>query len=296
MPLPAEPPAYRDLSGWIVLKILEAIKRGEIKSGERLVERDIAARLAVSRAPVRDAIHRLETLGVVKRAFPRGVEVRSWTERDSAEVFLLFDALILLSVQLSAGRLQPDDIVQLERILQETHENKERATPDLAHQFALDVQFHLVIARASGHGRLVEMMQSLVLPLELWPKSFEAHKHPSFQLRQHSRLLEALKTGNRDIAIDCVMSIIDSLGTMYSRSGGSPSGSSHGTTRCTFFQCTASMSTIRSLITGMLPIGSTTMRSKPYFSARSSASPSLVLQASADLPLIRTAHEPQMAA
>jgi DNA-binding GntR family transcriptional regulator len=208
VPLPAEPPAYRDLSGWIVLKILEAIKRGEIKSGERLVERDIAARLAVSRAPVRDAIHRLETLGVVKRAFPRGVEVRSWTERDSAEVFLLFDALILLSVQLSAGRLQPDDIVQLERILQETHENKERASPDFAHQFALDVQFHLVIARASGHGRLVEMMQSLVLPLELWPKSFEAHKHPSFQLRQHSRLLEALKTGNRDIAIECVMSNI----------------------------------------------------------------------------------------
>ena len=58
-------------------------------------------------------------------------------------------------------------------------------------------------------------------------------------------------------AIVCVMSIIDSAGTMYSRSGGSPSGSSHGVTRCIFFQWTASMSTIRSLITGMLPIGST---------------------------------------
>ena len=44
---------------------------------------------------------------------------------------------------------------------------------------------------------------------------------------------------------------------MYSRSGGSPSGSSHGVTRRIFFQWTASMSTIRSLITGMLPIGST---------------------------------------
>ena len=42
---------------------------------------------------------------------------------------------------------------------------------------------------------------------------------------------------------------------------GRPSGSSHGTTRWTFFQCTASMSTIRSLITGMLPIGSTTIGS-----------------------------------
>ena len=51
-------------------------------------------------------------------------------------------------------------------------------------------------------------------------------------------------------AIVCVMSIIDSGETMYSRSGGGPSGSSHGVTRCIFFQWTASMSTIRSLMHG----------------------------------------------
>ena len=81
---------------------------------------------------------------------------------------------------------------------------------------------------------------------------------------------------------------------MYSRSGGSPSGSSHGTTRWTFFQCTASMSTIRSLSTGMLPIGSTMIA--PSSARASAASPSLVLQASADWPLMRTPHEPQIAA
>ena len=67
-----------------------------------------------------------------------------------------------------------------------------------------------------------------------------------------------------------VMSIIDSAGTMYSRWGGGPSGRSHGTTRWTFFQWTASMSTIRSLRTGMLPIGSTTIA--PFF-APAAASP-----------------------
>ena len=58
-------------------------------------------------------------------------------------------------------------------------------------------------------------------------------------------------------AIDWVTSIIDSGGTTYSRSGGSPSGRSHGVTRRIFFQWVASMSVTRSLITGMLPIGST---------------------------------------
>ena len=96
-------------------------------------------------------------------------------------------------------------------------------------------------------------------------------------------------------AIDWVMSIIASAGTMYSRSGGSPSGSSHGT-RWTFFQWTASMSTIRSLSTGMLPIGSTT--TEPPFdpAASAAASPMRVLQASLDLPLMRTPQEPQIAA
>jgi hypothetical protein len=81
---------------------------------------------------------------------------------------------------------------------------------------------------------------------------------------------------------------------MYSwPSGGSSAGTSQGTMRRTFFQCTASMSVTRSLITGMFPIGSTvTAPSRPP----SAASPMRVLHASAERPLMRTPHEPQMAA
>ena len=94
-------------------------------------------------------------------------------------------------------------------------------------------------------------------------------------------------------AIVCVMSIIDSAGTMYSRSGGSPSGISHGVTRRIFFQWTASMSTIRSLITGMLPIGSTWIVPSLELSAALSR---CVWQASIGRPLTRTPQEPQIAA
>src|SRR3954453_21211435 len=60
-------------------------------------------------------------------------------------------------------------------------------------------------------------------------------------------------------AIDWVMSIIDSGSTTYSRSGGSPCGSSQGVTRRILVQWVDSMSVIRSLITGMFPIGSITI-------------------------------------
>ena len=99
-------------------------------------------------------------------------------------------------------------------------------------------------------------------------------------------------------AIDWVMSIIDSGSTMYSRSGGSPWGRSQGVIRRIFSQCVDSISVIRSLITGMFPIGSTTIGLPPPLRrlAASCASPIWVLQPSPDWPLIFIPHEPQMAA
>src|SRR6476660_5604323 len=106
-------------------------------------------------------------------------------------------------------------------------------------------------------------------------------------------------------AIDWVMSIIDSGSTTYSRSGGSPWGSSQGVTRRILVQCVDSMSVIRSLITGILPMGSTTIgalaplpvpAALAFLLASSWASPIWVLQPSPDWPLIFIPQEPQIAA
>ena len=89
-----------------------------------------------------------------------------------------------------------------------------------------------------------------------------------------------------------VTSTMLSRGTMYSRSGIGCTLISQGVTRWIFFQWTASMSTIRSLMTGMLPIGSTSIT--PSFAPARAAS-RWVWQASAGSPLTRTPHEPQIA-
>ena len=102
---PSPKPVYRALTDWVVLKMLDGVRKGEFVPDQRLSEEDLAKRFEVSRAPVRDALHRLEQIGVVERRPPRGMYVRSWTEADHAEVHALVDALNLLSVQLSFGRL-----------------------------------------------------------------------------------------------------------------------------------------------------------------------------------------------
>ncbi len=196
MPVPAESPAYRDLSDWVVTKILEAMKNGSIKPGERLVERDVAERFSVSRAPVRDAMHKLERLGVVVRKPPRATYVRSWTDQDVAEVLLISDALILLSVQLAVPRLAPDDITELERVVEETRSAVRAGSSDVAEQVALDMEFHLTIAKASRNARLAELIETLWLPLVICMKDYLAEVGRVFSLRQHEELLEVFRLGD----------------------------------------------------------------------------------------------------
>lgn len=199
------PPDDQQLSEWAVIRILDDIRDGLIKQGERLVERNIADRLNISRAPIRDAFHRLESIGVVERRETRGICVRFWTEHDAAEILYLMDALIFLSVKLAVGRLTDADFAELERIVSETKHNAELEMVDRSIQLALDLEFHHIIARATGHRRLIDQLKELTLPLDLWPKVFMRRILPDFSYRQHSELIESLRSGDREIAVNCVV-------------------------------------------------------------------------------------------
>ena len=204
MPIPTDSPTYRDLSDWIVVTILDAIRNGTIAYGERLVERDISKQLTVSRAPVRDALHKLETLGVVERREPRGVYVKTWTNEDVAEVVLLLEALGRLSVQRAAKLIDEAAIMKLEQILEETRVIIEQGSDDVAELMNLDHRFHHIIAQASNLGRVVQLMENLSLAIQLWqPEFLVVMGGSSSSLHRHEELLEALKRGNPDEAIAC---------------------------------------------------------------------------------------------
>jgi DNA-binding GntR family transcriptional regulator len=195
-------PTYRDLSDWVVLKVLDGVRKGVFTPGQRLHGEELARIFNVSRAPVRDAMHKLEQLGVIERHLPRGTYVRAWTDKDRAEILQILDALILLSVELSVGHLTEEAFAQLDQIIAETR-TAAREAPDNQRQDERDANFHLIIARASGNRRLVEFMEQLMLPLQLYSKESDEYFQPDFWLRIHSGLLEALRTGDLDTAVAC---------------------------------------------------------------------------------------------
>jgi DNA-binding GntR family transcriptional regulator len=189
-------PVYRALTDWVVLKMLDGVRKGEFVPDQRLSEQDLAKRFDVSRAPVRDALHRLEQIGVAERRPPRGMYVRSWTDADHAEVHSLVDALNLLAVQLSFGRLTEDDFAQLERILGEASRATETGIEEDRRQIQRDSDFHLIIARASGNRRLVQLMEQLMLPGVLYVTEAHDYLQRDFWLQIHGGLLEAMRSGN----------------------------------------------------------------------------------------------------
>ena len=194
-------PAYRHLSDWVVLKVLDGVRKGIFTPGQRLTGEELARIFQVSRAPVRDAMHKLEQLGVIERRRPRGTYVREWTDKDRAEILFILDALIVLSVELSVGRLTANDFAQLDQIIAETRAGGEAL--DEQTQVERDSNFHRIIARASGNGRLVELMEQLMLPLQIYAPESHEYFQRDFWIRIHSGLIDALRTGDLDAAVHC---------------------------------------------------------------------------------------------
>ena len=84
----------------VTTRIRHAIFAGALAQGERLVEDDLAAKLGVSRAPIRDALKALERDGLVASAGRRGKVVTSLSSRDAWEVYSLRATLEAMAFRL----------------------------------------------------------------------------------------------------------------------------------------------------------------------------------------------------
>ena len=84
----------------------QAILRGELKPGERLMEIKLANKLGVSRTPIREAIRKLELEGLVLIIPRRGAEVAQITEKSLRDVLEVRRSLEALAVRLACERMQ----------------------------------------------------------------------------------------------------------------------------------------------------------------------------------------------
>lgn len=140
---------------------------GQIGLGEPLVERTLAARLGVSRTPVREAILRLGREGLVRIFEGRGAFVQSYSVEDVIEIYHLREALEALAARLACSHLSAAELDLYEqRLLRFREDPTLRATEPLLWR-KVGRGFHEMFVRASRSPRLVEMLDGLHDQIEL---------------------------------------------------------------------------------------------------------------------------------
>lgn len=137
-----------------------AIVTGEYKAGERLVERELAEKLKISRTPIREALLRLESIGFVETVPRKGVVVAEITVEEILEVFTILSSLEVLSVKLAAQKMGGKTKDEFEKMI--TNVNKVLSGEEKCDikQFHLDI--HETLFKAAKSSKLYEILMGLV--------------------------------------------------------------------------------------------------------------------------------------
>lgn len=150
---------YLPLRDVVFNTLRQAILKGELAPGERLMEIQLADRLGVSRTPIREAIRKLELEGLVLMIPRKGAEVAKISEKSLRDVLEVRRSLEELAIELACQRMTPEAVEELEKKQEEFKAAVEQGNPmEIAET---DEAYHDVIYKGTCNDRLVQMINNL---------------------------------------------------------------------------------------------------------------------------------------
>lgn len=190
---------YLPLRDVVFQTLRQAILRGELEPGERLMEIHLANRLGVSRTPIREAIRKLELEGLVLMIPRRGAEVAEITEKNLRDVLEVRCALEELAVQLACDRIDEDGIQNLREAAERFREVLD--SDDITKIAEADVEFHDVIFAATDNRRLIQLLNNLREQMYRYRIEYLKKKECYPQLLdEHKAIIEAIAGRDKDMA------------------------------------------------------------------------------------------------
>ena len=186
----------------------QAILRGELQPGERLMEIRLANKLGVSRTPIREAIRKLELEGLVVMIPRRGAVVGEITEKSLRDVLEVRKALEELAVRLACQRILPEDIEELKKAAQEFERILQ--TGDVTAYAEADVRFHDIMYRVTDNQRLIQLLNNLSEQMFRYRvehlKQGESHEK---LLHEHEYIIQMIEKHDEENAVKAVCAHID---------------------------------------------------------------------------------------
>ena len=200
MPIPAnsKPINRFSMREEVYSTLLNWIMEGELRPGEKILDKELAEKMGVSRTPVREALRRLEDKGLVESSANRWTRVADVSIEEPEMLYPIIWAMEELAVDQALGNLTEADFKKMEVAIEALGEALKNGDPVKASRS--DAQFHDVYIQRSNNHHLINILQDLKIKCRRVEVTyFEGCICARDSLDEHCRILEALRS--RDLAL-----------------------------------------------------------------------------------------------
>ncbi len=181
------------LSASVVQALRAEIIQGQFAVGDRLKEDVLAARFGVSRVPVREALQQLESEGFVVIEKFKGASVSHRSQDDVIELMQVRRGLEVLAATLAGERAGGEMADELRQVIERGRQARDDRAVDLLPP--LIMEFHEVVARASGNSHLAQMLRDLLQKIA-WGFELDIVGRIESSWADHSAIAEAILAGS----------------------------------------------------------------------------------------------------
>ncbi|MDX6547863.1 MAG: hypothetical protein QOG33_1413 [Gaiellales bacterium] len=196
---PPRPLQIQSVVDHVYAALRERILAGDLARGTRLRQALLADELGVSRTPLREALRRLSTEGLVEFSPNRGATV---SELDFGDMRHAWSARVALepgAARLAAERRDGQSIARLQRAIAA----QRSAGSDRQESFSANREFHLALAAASGNPHLTRFAEMLWVPrigVPIYEAQAALASGSTAWATEHARITEAIAAGDADLA------------------------------------------------------------------------------------------------
>ena len=178
--------AYVELKKWIFTQ--------RIVPGQKLIYKDLAEKLKMSKTPIIYALTRLEQEGFVERYLNRGYFVHEMDAKEASELFDAREAIEVFSIEKALENLERKNVDAVEKIIDY---HRETDYTNMRNRLILDMSLHLKIAEATGNEYLTRMLQGLFERLYLTYRFDRLDPRRKLGSEQeHKKIFKAIKDKN----------------------------------------------------------------------------------------------------
>ncbi len=192
-------PKLQDMSQGEVAyhRLLEAIRTGHFRPGDRLREIDVASQLALSRTPVREALRKLESDGIVEHRPRIGAVIRTLSTPEVVELYEMRLVLERTAAEMAAKHASAAEI----DVLIDLNAQIEASGHDPQAAAALNQDFHRCIYMATRNRFLLESARALNNALMLLgPTTLDDAARIKTVSTQHAQIIKAISAGDQAAA------------------------------------------------------------------------------------------------